>query len=146
MNETRNPLGEKVRKGVCEVLYFRVADLLELALRAKQAHWNVRGKEFGVLHEVFGGVAEAAWGYADDVAERVVQLGGSVVGSVEGKKVEVGDGAPLGYVTGLVGDVVAFVRGTVTLAEAAGDQVTMNLLIDVQQGLEKWLWKLEASK
>jgi len=40
---TQNDLAEKVRTGAVELLNQQLADALDLALQAKQAHWNVKG-------------------------------------------------------------------------------------------------------
>jgi starvation-inducible DNA-binding protein len=43
---TQNALAEKVRTGAVELLNQQLADALDLALQAKQAHWNVKGPSF----------------------------------------------------------------------------------------------------
>ena len=43
---TQNDLAEKVRTGAVELLNQQLADALDLALQAKQAHWNVKGPTF----------------------------------------------------------------------------------------------------
>jgi hypothetical protein len=70
-------LGEKVRAGVVELLNQQLADALDLALQAKQAHWNVKGPSFIALHELFDSVVEEIVEHADDLAERAVELGGT---------------------------------------------------------------------
>jgi starvation-inducible DNA-binding protein len=75
-------LGEKVRAGVVELLNQQLADALDLALQAKQAHWNVKGPSFIALHELFDSVVEEIVEHADDLAERAVELGGTAFGSV----------------------------------------------------------------
>jgi len=40
---TQNDLPEKVRTEAIELLNQQLADALDLALQAKQAHWNVKG-------------------------------------------------------------------------------------------------------
>jgi starvation-inducible DNA-binding protein len=53
MNATKNDLPAPVRKRVAEILNARLADAIDLALQAKQAHWNVKGPQFIALHELF---------------------------------------------------------------------------------------------
>jgi ferritin-like protein len=43
---TQNDLAEKIRTGAVELLNQQLADALDLALQAKQAHWNVKGPSF----------------------------------------------------------------------------------------------------
>ena len=61
---TQNDLAEKVRTGA-----------LDLALQAKQAHWNVKGPSFIALHELFDELVDAVLEHADELAERAVELG-----------------------------------------------------------------------
>ncbi len=52
---TQNDLTEKVHREAIELLNQQLADGLDLALQAKQAHWNVKGPNFIALHELFDG-------------------------------------------------------------------------------------------
>ena len=64
------------RAKVIELLDARLADAIDLQTQLKQAHWNVKGPTFIGLHELFDKINEAVEDYVDDLAERVVQLGG----------------------------------------------------------------------
>ena len=46
-----------------------------------QAHGNVKGPTFIALHELFDQISAAVEHYVDDLAERVVQLGGTAHGT-----------------------------------------------------------------
>ena len=48
---------------------------LGLKLQAKQAHWNIRGANFIMWHELLDKISGAADAIADSIAERNVQLG-----------------------------------------------------------------------
>jgi hypothetical protein len=52
----------------------QLADALDLALQAKQAHWNVKGPNLIALHELFDEVV-------DELFERAVELGGTAFGT-----------------------------------------------------------------
>src|SRR5438046_8121336 len=78
---TQNDLAEKVRAGAIELLNQQLADALDLALQAKQAHWNVKGPSFIALHELFDTVVDEIVEHADDLAERAVELGGTAFGT-----------------------------------------------------------------
>ena len=80
MNPTRNDIPVKSREAVVEVLNARLADMLDLKLRAKQAHWNVKGENFLAMHTLFDAIAEMADEAADGIAERAVALGGMANG------------------------------------------------------------------
>src|SRR6184192_4073349 len=81
MYPTRNDLPESARIKLVELLNARLADAIDLETQCKQAHWNVKGPDFIALHELFDKVHEAVDGYADLIAERVVQLGGIAEGT-----------------------------------------------------------------
>ncbi len=58
MNPTKNDLSAEIRASHCQLLNERLADLIDLQLQAKQAHWNVKGPSFIALHQLFDSVAE----------------------------------------------------------------------------------------
>ena len=51
-----------------------VADLIELHLQAKQAHWNVVGMGFRSIHLHLDEIADEVRGFSDTVAERMRAL------------------------------------------------------------------------
>jgi NAD(P)-dependent dehydrogenase (short-subunit alcohol dehydrogenase family) len=55
---TRNDLPEKTRREMITLLNQHLADILDLGLQMKQAHWNVKGHHFIGLHELFDRVTE----------------------------------------------------------------------------------------
>src|SRR5205807_10610445 len=81
MFKTKNDLPEATRVKAVELLNARLADAVDLQTQTKQAHWNVKGPNFIALHELFDKVNEDVEDYVDDVAERVVQLGGVAEGT-----------------------------------------------------------------
>jgi starvation-inducible DNA-binding protein len=56
---------------VAEGLQSVLADLIELHVQGKQAHWNVVGHNFRDLHLQLDEVVDAARVFADEVAERM---------------------------------------------------------------------------
>src|SRR6478735_5573433 len=79
---TRNDLPEALRRKVVDLLNQNLADVLDLGLQTKQAHWNVKGPHFIALHELFDKLAEEVEGFIDEIAERVTSLGGTALGTV----------------------------------------------------------------
>src|ERR1041384_22579 len=82
MYNTKNDLPATTRSKIIELLAARLADAIDLSLQAKQAHWNVRGPHFLMLHELFDKVADETREHADTIAERITQLGGIAEGTV----------------------------------------------------------------
>jgi starvation-inducible DNA-binding protein len=61
----------------CDTLQGALIDLIDLAMAAKQAHWNVCGPGFRSLHLHLDEIASVVRDLADDMAERAVALGAS---------------------------------------------------------------------
>jgi starvation-inducible DNA-binding protein len=147
-------LPEKERIQVITLLQRRLIDSIDLTLQAKQAHWNVKGPSFIALHELFDKVSEAAEGYVDMLAERIVQLGGIALGSMESvcKKsslpvysVTISSGkehvAALSHALASYGESV---RNSIDEANAMRDADTADLLTEISRGNDKYLWFVEA--
>src|SRR5262245_46657764 len=82
MFKTKNSLPEDIRARIVELLNARLADAIDLQLQTKHAHWNVKGPNFISLHDLFDRINKDAVENVDDIAERVVQLGGVAEGTV----------------------------------------------------------------
>src|SRR5262249_26515286 len=81
MFKIKNDLSETIRGKAIELLNARLADAIDLQTQTKQAHWNVKGPDFIALHELFDKINEDVEDYVDELAERVVQLGGVAEGT-----------------------------------------------------------------
>ena len=113
-----------------------------LYLAAKQAHWVVLGPHFQSLHALFGELADAAEDAADTLAERIAQMHGTPVQSYADFQIRQRDGL------GLVRELLVFVQrvsaGNLAAIKALGsDQVTANIVINIEEALEKLRWKLD---
>lgn len=154
LNKTRNDLSAKARGAMCELLQARLADAADLASQTKQAHWNVKGASFIALHELFDGVYEVVSGAVDDLAERMVQLGGEPEGTVRAaarasslKEYPLGAADGLKHCSALADALARFgklVRASIDEASKAGDADTADLFTEVSRGVDKQLWFVEA--
>src|SRR5436309_1042377 len=70
-----SPLDVADQKVVGGALQGALADLIDLHLVAKQAHWNVVGREFRNVHLQLDELVDTAREYADQVAERASAMG-----------------------------------------------------------------------
>ena len=129
-----------------------LAAMIDLALSAKQAHWNIMGPNFAGLHELLDVVAAEAREWADDLAERAVTIGGTAHGTVQ--YVASGSNLPP-FPTdernwaALTREVHARTLATAgrvrELANDLDDElVTQDLCIEIIRGLEKRAWMLAA--
>ena len=148
-------LREKVRPvPMTELLNQLLANTVDFRLSAKQAHWNVRGENFIALHELFDKVSAAVDEYADLLAERVVQLGGTAQGGLQTVSCQSSLSVyPADIHTGTE-HVMALDAALRVLAETmrqaigrsadARDMVTADILTEITRGLDKLQWFISA--
>ena len=151
---TQNTLPESTRGAMIDLLNQQLADVLDLGLQTKQAHWNVKGPHFIGLHELFDKVAEELEEFTDDIAERAVELGGVALGTLQILSKESRLSAyPLDLASGqkhvaaLSGALAQFgttTRKAINTAAEAGDADTADLFTEVSRGVDKLLWLVEA--
>ena len=159
MNEklarTTIDIPEERRVGLCELLNARLADLIDLGLMAKQAHWNVKGPHFIGLHKLFDEIHDAVEGYVDLTAERCAQLGGTAYGTsqavVETTSLseyprEISTGKDhVEAMTRRLFEAGKAVRQAITTAEDEfEDKDTADVLTGISRGLDQWRWFVEA--
>ncbi len=154
LTHTRNSLPEKTRIEICSLLQERLSDTIDLMLQAKQAHWNVTGRNFIALHELFDRVFTDTGVYVDALAERIVQLGGIAKGTVrESAKHSSLPEYPLNISSGTkhvaeLAHAIAFygelVRKAIKVCTDLKDANTADLFTEVLRGADKNLWFVEA--
>jgi starvation-inducible DNA-binding protein len=154
MYETENDIPKSTRAELNALINQRLADVIDLQLQLKQAHWNVKGPHFIGLHELFDKIAEEVEAYVDEIAERVVQLGGIAQGTVrvaaarsrlEEYPLTIADGAA--HVEAVAKALSTFgreARISIDEANALDDADTADLFTEVSRGIDKWLWFVEA--
>ena len=151
---THHDQPEDRRVTVVALLNAQLADVIDLGLQAKQAHWNVKGPQFAALHALFDEVAEELGGFADELAERAVVLGGVARGTLQvlakdsrlpAYPLEALDGAEhLWALSAALARVAQTSREAIRAAEKAGDAVTVDVFTEVTRGMDTLLWKVEA--
>ncbi|MEV4672243.1 MULTISPECIES: Dps family protein [Actinomadura] len=153
MARVKSPLSDEAAKVVGEALQGSLIDLIDLSLVAKQAHWNLTGRNFKVVHEHLDEVVALARTGQDDVAERAVAIGVNP----DGRARTVADRTQLPQLeAGYLDDDKVVAAVTDTLAQIIGrfreriaatdepDQVTQDLLIGITAELEKQHWMFQA--
>lgn len=154
MHKTRIDIPEKTRQAVVKLLNERLADLIDLQLQTKQAHWNVKGPSFIALHKLFDEFAGVVIELVDTVAERVTSLGGTAEGTlaVVVKRTSLAL-YPLPITAGhdhinalsaAIATVGKLVRTGIEKANEFGDADTADVFTEVSRELDKYLWFLEA--
>jgi len=154
MYETENDISKDRRTQLNALMNQRLASAVDLQLQMKQAHWNVKGPSFIGLHELFDKVAEAVEGYVDQIAERIVQLGGVAEGTVRmaASRTRLAEYSPelsegMAHVEAVARALSTFgqeARNTINEADELEDADTADLFTEVSRGIDKWLWFVEA--
>jgi starvation-inducible DNA-binding protein len=130
-------------------------ELTDLQMRAKQAHWNVVGRDFRQVHLHLDELTDEVRNASDLVAERAVAIGYWV----DGRPATVAKSTPLSefpagqhtddevvdLITGALAEVCGNVRRRVEHTEEL-DPVSQDVLIEVSRGLEKQHWMFTAQK
>ncbi|MEV5439056.1 DNA starvation/stationary phase protection protein [Streptomyces sp. NPDC052682] len=153
MYVVKSPLSDASLKTVSEALQGALVDLVDLALVAKQIHWNVVGPRFRSVHLQLDEVVASARTHSDTVAERAAALGVPpdgraatvAVGSGIGVTPEgwVDDTAAVSALVDALGAVIVRMRERIG-ATAEADPVTQDILIAVTGDLEKHHWMFQA--
>jgi starvation-inducible DNA-binding protein len=155
MAESRLDLNTVAREKSLTLLSPALAGATDLMLASKEAHWNVRGPNFIALHKLFDEFNAAMGDYVDELAERIIQLGGHAHGTLHAAAKS--STLPV-YPEGLVQEkdhlkalaaqiaaLGALARHGIASADGAGDAATADLFTELTRGLDKWLWFIEAN-
>lgn len=152
--KTGNDLKSNAKQVSIELLNARLADGIDLALLTKQAHWNLKGPQFIAIHEMIDGFRTEIDGHVDTMAERVVQLGGTALGTTQ--TVSKGSTLPAypidihkieDHLHALIerySKAANLVRAAIDESGEAGDADTADIFTAYSRALDKALWFLEA--
>lgn len=152
---TRNDLNDNAKKTSIDVLSACLADSIDLYNATRHAHWNVKGPQFHSLHTMFEEFYTQLATDIDEMAERLVQLGGTAMGttqSVGGKTrlppypTAIRQG--MEHLTALIDRYSAVgkeLREGISATEEAGDADTADILTGISQNIDKALWMMEAT-
>jgi len=152
--ETHIDFKESMRVQEIAIINQQLADTFDLYSQIKQAHWNVKGKDFFQLHELFDELAAEVLAFVDLIAERATILGGTALGTARMAASastlpeypdDVVDGPD--HVANLVhryGRYAATTREAIVKTDDLGDPTTADLFTEVSRTIDKQLWFLEA--
>lgn len=136
-----------------EGLNVLTADAIVLFQKLHHYHWYVKGEQFFGLHVKFEELYNYWMQVFDDVAERVLTVGGEpprTLGQcLELTTLEEDAGMPStnDMVKNLISDFESVVQSagkTLEAAEAEGDRGTANLLDAIRDQVQKDVWMLKA--
>jgi starvation-inducible DNA-binding protein len=127
--------------------------LMSLAMQGKQLHWNVEGRLFMSVHLQLDAIVDDARAWTDEVAERLITIGGRA----DGQASDISRESPLDEVArGKIPDTeaVRLISERVGLmasrARAASENLgdvdlgSQDICLGILKGLEKHYWMLSA--
>lgn len=154
MFPTRMDLPEGDRERLVRMLNRHLANSFDLYTQTKHAHWNVKGTDFYQLHLLFDELAEIVEGHADTIAERITALGGVAHGTLrmaaansEIPEFPSGETEGMAFVEALADRFARHaqsVREGIDESEELDDKVTVDMLTEICQHLDKGLYFLES--
>ena len=155
-NPITSTLTDEQQSVAGKALQDTLVDLIDLSLIAKQAHWNVVGKQFRSVHLDLDELVTVSREFTDAAAERATAIGVSPDGRAETvAKTAHTKGFGEGWtkdsdvVESIVDNlkaVVAGLRERIGVTEEA-DAVTQDLLISFASKLEQlhWMWQAQIA-
>ncbi|PZE20146.1 Dps family protein [Paenibacillus xerothermodurans] len=138
---------------VQKVLNQQVATLGVLYVKLHSFHWYVQGPHFFTLHEKFEELYNEVTLHFDAVAERLLTIGGRPVATMKGMledsalKEAGGNEQAEDMVRILIQDLEKLndqLKEGREVAEKSDDEVTADLLLEIQGSLEKHVWMLNS--
>ena len=143
-----------IRKSSTHLLQARLSDAIDLEAQLKQAHWNVKGKDFFQLHTFFDGVHAIVEEFVDTIAERITTLGGVADGRVQTTAsssslyeypLDAHRGeSHLKAVSAVLAQFGKALRTDIEAATEGGDADTADLFTQLSRETDKQLWFVEA--
>ena len=146
-------LNENKVNSVVSALHQLLADFQVHYTNLRGFHWDIKGHGFFVLHSKFEDMYNDAAEKVDEIAERILMLGGTpankfsdylkVANVNEVDKVSNGDEA-LNNILQSISYLIGEERKILSIASQAGDEVTVSMMSDYLKEQEKMVWMLTA--
>lgn len=147
-------LNDHTRKGAIALLQARLSDALDLEAQTKQAHWNVKGRDFIQLHELLDRIHTHVEDFVDTLAERITTLGGVADGRIQttanasnlyeySLETRAGD-QHLKALAAVLAQFGKSVRADIDTATKIGDADTADVFTELSRETDKQLWLVEA--
>ena len=130
-----------------------LADGYTLFIKLQNYHWHVKGPRFKSLHELFEEQYQELWPNLDEIAERIVTLGGKAPGTmkefldltgIEEQSADKDGEAMIADLNKSHGVVVAGLKELQRVAADEGDASTEDLAIGRIFAHEKFQWMLRS--
>ncbi|MFW2435963.1 Dps family protein [Staphylococcus cohnii] len=143
----------KNNEEVIKVLNQQVANWTVAFTKLHNFHWYVKGPNFFSLHTKFEELYDEASQYIDDLAERILAVGGNPVGTLkESLELSIIDEAGKGYTAEQMVEALSVdfdniskqLGEAIEVASKAEDDVTEDMFIGMQTNIDKHNWMLKS--
>lgn len=150
----QDPPGAEGRRVVADALGHVLADTYILYLQTHNFHWNVTGPNFFALHGMFEQQYTEMAAAVDEIAERIRAVGHPAPGTYAeftrlGSLRETAGVPDANTMVRLLAEgndsVLKPLRAALTAAENAGDDATVDLMVQRMQAHEKNAWMLRST-
>jgi starvation-inducible DNA-binding protein len=140
-------------KQLTDIVNKQIANWSVLYIKLHNYHWYVKGPQFFTLHEKFEQLYNEAALYIDELAERLLALGGAPVATMKecleqsSVKEATGQETAEQMVATIVSDfetMIGELKEGMQVAEEVGDETTGDMLLGIHQSLEKHVWMLKS--
>ncbi|SEP03542.1 Dps family protein [Paenibacillus sp. OV219] len=135
------------------ILNKQIATWSVLYVKLHNFHWYVKGNQFFTLHVKFQELYEEATLHVDEIAERLLAIGGQPVATmseyIELSTVKEASGkeSAVEMVDSVIADfaaIVAELKEGMEEAASSGDETSGDMLLAIHSALEKHIWMLKA--
>ncbi|MBA2871837.1 starvation-inducible DNA-binding protein [Anoxybacillus calidus] len=140
-------------KQLMDIVNKQIANWSVLYIKLHNYHWFVKGPQFFTLHTKFEELYNEASLHIDELAERLLALGGAPVATmkeclqVASVKEATGQETAEEMVSTLVNDfetMIGELKEGMKVAEEVDDETTGDMLLGIHQSLEKHVWMLKS--
>ncbi|WP_374719868.1 Dps family protein [Parageobacillus toebii] len=140
-------------KQLTDIVNKQIANWSVLYIKLHNYHWYVKGPQFFTLHEKFEQLYNEAALHIDELAERLLALGGAPVATMKecleqsSVKEATGQETDEQMVATIVSDfetMIGELKEGMQVAEEVGDETTGDMLLGIHQSLEKHVWMLKS--
>ncbi|MFR1234981.1 MAG: Dps family protein [Barnesiella sp.] len=146
-------LDEKKVENVINGLQQLLSDFQIYYTNLRSFHWNIKGHSFFVLHSKFEEMYNDAAETVDELAERILMLGGipnhrysdylKISRIKESKYIDNADKA-LTNIEETFRHFISEERKLLSVASEASDEVTVSMMSDLLKKQEKMIWMIRA--
>ena len=135
------------------VLNKQIANWSVLYMKLHNYHWYVKGEQFFTLHAKFEEFYNEAGLHVDELAERLLSIGGNPVATMkeclELSSIREASGSEAAdeMVQSVINDfsiINGELKEGMSLSDELNDETTGDMLLAIHSGLEKHVWMLTA--